>query len=543
MESVEGEKKKDEVTDIKRELIEGSFEKAVMLQKGSKLQLSEVKSIASTAFSELCSQNKYERAIELAERYNLPSEKTNEASLKGFTYFISKGEYEKAAKWGLEHKMSPSETTKAKIKIFESLISKKDIKGALKAVDEYNIPLEPIMNTANAAFSDAYQRKDYLSAAILGKEFNMSRKRVLIAAVNAFKAQIAKENWDGLIAVENEFNVLSDSVFDDILERDRESTIEIFYKNAIQENIVKGRAKLVIHILESTNILKRKYKDVSLKELMNKISLEIGRLHNLLLTKGNERDAIQIKDHFELLGTDALLEMKTSVIETAHSYHDVLLKKNQFDEAKNIKAEYGLFDKNRLSGDINAALTAVFEFLENLISREDFEGSMEVIKEYNIPKDKIAGIATKIIIDKLNKLEFESAFLILNELKIDPSFEELKNEAQNQFLDAFNSNHFEVAAEIGKFFKLDEKKTKVSAYKAWEKHMKNARYDKAFQFKKEYKIPSDWTEEVAREIYEYNMQISRPDIAKKIRCVYGIKYSLFDLIVEYIKRFFFRKKD
>ena len=75
MEFVEKGKQKDVITDMKKELIEGSFEKAVMLQRDAKLQVSEVTSIANTAFSELFSQKKYERAIELATRYNLDSEK------------------------------------------------------------------------------------------------------------------------------------------------------------------------------------------------------------------------------------------------------------------------------------------------------------------------------------------------------------------------------------------------------------------------------------------------------------------------------------
>ena len=58
MEFMEKGKQKDVIADMKKELIEGSFEKAVMLQRDSKLQVSEVTSIANTALSELFSQKK-----------------------------------------------------------------------------------------------------------------------------------------------------------------------------------------------------------------------------------------------------------------------------------------------------------------------------------------------------------------------------------------------------------------------------------------------------------------------------------------------------
>jgi len=541
MEFIDKEKKKDLIIDMKKELIEGSFEKAVKIQRDSILPVSEITSIATTVFTELCSQDKYERAIELAKLYSLSSEKIIEAIMKGFSHFFIKGEYEKAANWGLEYKLSSSEILKATVRIFEKLISEKDIKSALQAVEKYNIPHESIMDSASSAFNDAYRRKDYLSAAILGKEFNLPKKRILTAAVNAFKGQILKENWDGLIAVENEFNILSDSAFNDIQERERESAIDVFFKNAIQENIKRGRGKIVIHILESTGILSRRYSEVILKELMNDILLEITRLHNLLLTKGDEKDALQIKDHFEFLKSDAPVDVKTSVVETAQSYHNVLLKRYQFEEAKNIKKEYGLFDKNILADSVTDGLTATFEFLKTAISKDDLITGMEVVKEYKISKDKIAEIATKIIIDKLNKLDFENAFLILRKFNINPYFEPLQTEAQKQFSDNINNNHFEIAAEIGKIFKLNAKETRVSAYKAWERHIRNARYDKAFQFKKEYKLPTPWTKNVAREIYEYNIQISRTDVAKKIRSEYEIDYNFFDLVKEFIKKYLFRK--
>ena len=541
MEFIDKEKKKDLIIDIKKELIEGSFEKAVKIQRDSILPVSEITSIATTVFTELCSQDKYERAIELAKFYNLSSEKIIEAIMKGFSHFFIKGEYEKAANWGLEYKLSSSEILKATVRIFEKLISEKDIKSALQAVEKYNIPHESIMDSASSAFNDAYRRKDYLSAAILGKEFNLPKKRILTAAVNAFKGQILKENWDGLIAVENEFNILSDSAFNDIQERERESAIDVFFKNAIQENIKRGRGKIVIHILESTGILSRRYSEVILKELMNDILLEITRLHNLLLTKGDEKDALQIKDHFEFLKSDAPVDVKASVVETAQSYHNVLLKRYQFEEAKNIKKEYGLFDKNILADSVTDGLTATFEFLKTAISKDDLITGMEVVKEYKISKDKIAEIATKIIIDKLNKLDFENAFLILRKFNINPYFEPLQTEAQKQFSDNINNNHFEIAAEIGKIFKLNAKETRVSAYKAWERHIRNARYDKAFQFKKEYKLPTPWTKNVAREIYEYNIQISRTDAAKRIRSEYEIDYNFFDLVKEFIKKYLFRK--
>ncbi|MFC1563187.1 hypothetical protein ACFL4Z_03970, partial [candidate division KSB1 bacterium] len=61
-----------------------------------------------------------------------------------------------------------------------------------------------------------------------------------------------------------------------------------------------------------------------------------------------------------------------------------------------------------------------------------------------------------------------------------------------------DEQHFELAAEIGKLFKIDKEKTMESAFKTWERHMRNGRYDKALQFKKDYKILSAWTKKIAR---------------------------------------------
>ncbi len=541
MESTEKSDKRDFISNIKNELLEGHFEKALLLQNNSELQLNEINSIANTVFLEILAQKKYGRAIELAERYNLSQTMVNDAAAKGFIYLLVHHKYEEAVKWGLDYKLSSNELVKAKTKLFESLIEKKNIKGALNAVGKYNIPHDAIKNSASAAFNNAYQNKDYSTAAFLGKEFDMPRKRVLLAAVKAFEEHILKEKWNDLIELENEFNIISDSAFNEISEKDRISAINTFFENAVKKNIKIGKLKIAISILESTGIMSRKYSKVPLKELINKILIEIAHVHKILLTKGNFEDAFDIINRFELLESNAPVEVKASVIEAAQSFNEILLKKNQFEEARNLKKKYGLFDKNVLPGSFEAGLSSACNFLESSLISSDFNKSFEVIKEYNIPKDRSTVIATNVVIVKLNKSQFEDVFSIINKFKVNFSDEKLQEEAQNKFLDALKNNHFEIAAELGRIFNIDAKKTKECAYKAWQRYIKSGKFDKALYFKKVYKIPPSWTENTAREVYKYNLTISRPDIAKKIRSEYYIKSNIFTIILEYIKSIFSRK--
>ncbi len=538
MELQEKDKKTDVINSLKKELMEGSFDDASILQRDSKLKMNEILSIVNTVFSELCSQKKFERAIEIANRYNLSPDKIKDAVLKSFIFHIGKGEYEKAVTWGLDHKLPSSEIQKATVKIFESLITKKDIKGALGSIEKYNIPHDLVMNTAVNAFNDAIQREDYLSAAILGKEFNMPKKRVLFAAVSSFIKEIEKGNWESLIKIENEFDIISDSTYDELMERDRDLALDSFFKKVIQENLKKGKVKLVVQILEATRLLNRKYSNDPLKELTNKILLEIARLHNILLTRGEENEAIGIKDQFELLGSDSPLEVKSSVLGTAESYHNMLLKKYQLYEAKTIKEKYNLFGKNMPSENFSTGLSPILEFLETSLLKGDFEKSHEVVKEYLIQKDKLKEVAKKVIVEKLSKMEIENALTIINKFEIDTSDETLKAEAQNKFDDIVDSGRFDIAAELGKIFKLDGGKTKEAAFKSWEKHIRNGRYGKATNIKREYKIPIAWTKPIAKEIYEYNLQISKPDIAQKIRSEYGIELGVIDLIKEFFAKLF-----
>ena len=536
MESTEKSDKRDFISNIKNELLEGHFEKALLLQNNSELQLNEINSIANTVFLEILAQKKYGRAIELAERYNLSQTMVNDAAAKGFIYLLVHHKYEEAVKWGLDYKLSSNELVKAKTKLFESLIEKKNIKGALNAVGKYNIPHDAIKNSASAAFNNAYQNKDYSTAAFLGKEFDMPRKRVLLAAVKAFEEHILKEKWNDLIELENEFNIISDSAFNEISEKDRISAINTFFENAVKKNIKIGKLKIAISILESTGIMSRKYSKVPLKELINKILIEIAHVHKILLTKGNFEDAFDIINRFELLESNAPVEVKASVIEAAQSFNEILLKKNQFEEARNLKKKYGLFDKNVLPGSFEAGLSSACNLIKG-----DLNKSSEVIKEYNIPKDRSTVIATNVVIVKLNKSQFEDVFSIINKFKVNFSDEKLQEEAQNKFLDALKNNHFEIAAELGRIFNIDAKKTKECAYKAWQRYIKSGKFDKALYFKKVYKIPPSWTENTAREVYKYNLTISRPDIAKKIRSEYYIKSNIFTIILEYIKSIFSRK--
>ena len=543
MENSNKENKTDTIARIKKELVEGNFDKALIMQREKGILASEITSISHTVFSELITSKEFNIAIELAQLYNLSKDKIDDAVIKGFGSLLGKGEYEKAAQWGMEYKLSSSEILRATVKMFESCLVKSDLMGALAVAEKYTIPNDAVINSASGAFNAAFQRGDFLSAAMFGKEFDLSEKRVLTAAVNAFQEAILKGNWNSLIKIGHEFNILSDDTYDDIPERERDKAINIFFEHAIKNNIQRGKANLVQQILEATELLNSKYERVPLKELVNNVQFEIARLHNSLLTKGMENEAFEIIEHFGLLEADALAEVKISIIETAESYHHILLKHNKYDEAKNIKDKYKLFGKNILSGSFAGAIDAACEFLENTLANGDFKKGPEIIKEYNIPKDRVVEITNKMIIERFEKSQFEDVFHIMKNIKINPNREELKEIAQKKFSDAISNNKNELAAEIGKIFNLDEKSTKKAAYQAWVRQIRNGRYDKAAQLRKEHRIPAKMTRKVAHEIYKYNLEISRPDIAKRIRNEYAVKFNIIDIIKEFLGRIFKRNKN
>jgi len=177
------------------------------------------------------------------------------------------------------------------------------------------------------------------------------------------------------------------------------------------------------------------------------------------------------------------------------------------------------------------------DYLGKTLMKNEFDKSNVVIKEYDIPEEKVKEMAVKVILAKLNTEGYKNAVEILKKFKVDPWTSELEVVANQFFNDMINSRNYEIAAEIGLYFKLSKEKTKKSALAAWENLMNQNEFVKAYEIKKKHRLSNSATKKIASESYKFCMQDNRMDMCKNLRKEYNINISFWQLVIELVKRF------
>ena len=530
------EKKLKIIQEIKSEIANENFEKVTNLRTESGLDALEIDSIANTVFAELVVKQSYTKALAVGKQYKFPNEKIQTAVTKQFTFLYGKGEFKEAIDWGNEYNLSSNEILKAQVKLFEKALKKNEISQAIEIKEKYDINFEAINAFVHQIFSNLYQKNDFYSAALIAQYFKFPMQRLALAVSKGFRAANSAGDLQKVLEFEKKFELLSDPMFEQLQIPEQERIIEAFQTKIIEPN--RENPDVIIKVLESTGFLKRRYFNKLLSDLM-KITLNyLNNVHKQYLLDDQLDKAVKLVKQFELYDEGMAAEIREQIIYAALDYHNKLLtEEKNYARALRVKTEYTELFKSSHFEDPQTGQKAALDYFAQALKQGDIDLAIKASGSYHFSDSQVNQAASGALINAIKKANFEEAFTIMKEFKIDPSGTEILNAAEAQFNSALKGNQSELAAEIGFHFGLDKHTTQDMAFQTWQNHLKSGRYQEALEYKKRHKLPKKWLEPVIQDVYKFNRQTGDSKQALQLRKEYKIKVGVIDLITEFLQKY------
>jgi len=527
--------------ELKKEMLNMNFYEVKSLSIEWGIEKEQILNIALGVYDNFMKEKEFEKAFKVASRYNFEKNKIFYAAVKEFQRLIAKGDINEAAKWGKKAKnIRDFEINKIIVKGFEDLIESGDVEKAIELFEKFKTPPEIVIEKSRHAFNKACEIYDYYTAAFLGKKFGFSKKRTFTATVREVIKVISLKNIEKFISMNEEFDIFNDLVFEVVDTHDAETLSKEFI-NMIDDYLDQGMYNLVISVLNKIDILSKKHRNEILVYMIDSIYEKIALNHNRLLILNKVKEASELKDQFELLGSYVPLDVKKIVIEGAQTLHNLYMDYYDYNKAQAVRDDYKLFDENIIENSNAVALKSSTEYLEKTLVRLEFDKSKKVIEDYKISKKNLSEIAAKVILDKLDADGYKDAIEILKISKIDPYEHDIQTKAQKFFDEMIVARNCEAAADVGLYFELDKEETLKIAILAWKEKIYKEDFKEAYKMRNRHKIPSKATNKILKNVYRSNLRENEIIICKTIRKQYDLNISIFLLIIEFIKRLIYIK--
>jgi len=524
--------------DIFEQIVNGNLIQADALKKNNGLSVVDIKDIVEKAFHELIKSKNNLLAIKVSDHYNFPVSYRLEAVTHEFRNLIKNKAFEKAIEWGLKYNLPINEINNVAVRAFNYALDNRDVQKAIEIKNRYDIPSTLVSSSGLQWFNILFEKKDYIKAMLIGQEFEISRKRTLTAGVRGYHQLIKTQEIERFIKLERKYNVLGDSDILQIEESDMKQFNAIFVQNVVRESLKNEKAGSLSQIIDSLGIFEKKDKNPLLSFMVKDVVDEVAVVHNTMMDAGRISDAYRLVDSFRLLTDIVSADVKSKIIASAETAHHKLIAEDNLQAAKSIKENYGLFEKNIISDSLETVAKVTTKYLKRALQSGDIQNAQVIIKEYGLAKSVIKDTADTAIIDMLHARKYVEVFETINMLRLSIDNQAVKAEAFTAFEEAFDNGQLELAANLGHYFRLSDKRILQAAYSLWKKHMDAGRYNRAMDYKKTHKIPRKLTEPVVREIYDSLINQGETEQAKFLRNEYRISMSLWDWILELLKKFF-----
>ncbi len=527
---------------VRNELLNGNFDEAKRIEREHLIPPHIIGSISNSVFDGMLRDKKYKFAITLAKKYDLPIEKLDDVVLLEFRSLIAQAKYKEAIEWGMKNKLPEFEISRAAVKGIEVAILEGDVQKAVKWKGDYNINHEQIGTIWQKGYDNAFAEEKFFDAALLCREFGSSERKTLLTAAKALKNSIRKGIFRELPDIETEFHFFNDYSFGLIGDDEAKLVIEVFIE-FLDVCVKKADGKTLVSSIDGTRILYSEYTSHFLKGLVHMILKKSIELHGILMKKNKYSEAKNIKEQLGLFEDRVPDDMKRAVLDQATEYHNWLLKESEFETAKDVKDAYMLMGIYSPAELIDSMQKTAVECISNCIRKGEFKRVQYIIDEYNIPALEVGERASEDLKYLLASEMYEVAFDTLLKFKVNTEDEELKEIAAKSFEKCMEKGYFEIAADIGHVFEIKNPDLRKAAKIVWERLMENEDYAKARIVKKKHKLTRKDTQAAAKKAYEINLEKNKIDVAQKIRMEYNVNVGIITWIIELIKsilRIFFK---
>lgn len=534
---MESSEQKGKILQQLRELLRsGDLEKAEAIQLENELGAGQTTMVATTTFQELVGKRKLRLAIDISMKYSLDPEKRNAAIRQEFGRLITDQKFEEAIQWGKENAMASNEYLNAATKLFDQKLKENDAEGAMGIADKYQVPKDMVQTSAQQWFNEAYLRKDFYWAARLGGVYNIAPKRVLMAATKAMIETAREEDWNRVISLQDEFSIFSDDGFKEMREQDRDMLIGLIYTRGLKKLMADDRFILVHTIIDKLELLNVRTKVPEFRRLTKKLYTDLVVIHNRYLERGQCKEAIAWSHQFHLLDKGMPTEAKFSLVRAVQSQHDLLLHKDDYEMAKMIRETYDILRFTLIPEAQQISLEAATAYVKRALDRGDVDQAFHAVEDYHVPMRLYVVDTFNSCLQHLRARNYEKAFVLRDKFKVDPKNREISEEAQKQFELLMKENLLEAAAELGRQFHLDQKKTRQAAMAGWQRLMESKEFEKARGVAKRFRLPAAFTQKTARGIIAELQKNNQQDVADRLRRDYRLQKSLWESVMEFFQR-------
>jgi hypothetical protein len=528
---------------LRKAIAAGEFEQVDLIGSEYDIGKAEAVMVATTLFQEYFDKDDFRHALLIGQHFELDPLKRDMAIRMEFGKLLAQFEYEQAIQWSSDYGMSKNEVMSAVVKLFEEQLNQNNAEGAMEIAERYNVPKDMVMNSALKWFNRACLDKQFYWACKVGKMYEVPEKRVLIVAMKAMLEGLKAGDWAKVFDLQEQFDVISDFGFAELREQDRQMLVDHVYRLGIQKLVKEERVTVLCKIVEKLSLLNPESKISDLRRLAGRIHKELIGLHNNFMKHDQLDDAIWMCAQFPLLAKGLPIDGRQSLIRTVQNKHNECMRKDDYPNAKKLRLAYELFRVNVMPDIFQESVDAAKGFLLRSLHANEIALVIEVALAYDIPKKMYAQEIVKVCAENLKTKNFEKAFALREKFKLDVTAGEIKSAANKQFDIAFKENLNEVAAEIGRQFKLNKHKTRKLAVRAWRRLIETNEMDAAKNLAKRHQLSLRLLQKEARKLYMKLVRNNETEKAERLRKDYKFSLNLFEMFFEFFRGLFVAEDD
>ncbi len=519
-------------------LQEGSYEEAHKYLQEKSLSVTDIFSFVQDVFNELKKTGEITKALKLATTFSQLKIETKSARVDEWNRLNLEGSYEKAANWAKEQDLSNIEIERSAKLAYSKYIKDGKVKDALRIMDRFKLSKEDLLEETITEFKKAYKNNEYHKVALLGKQFELSAQTTYSAASHICQESIINEKFKSAVEILTQFDLLSDDSLKLLKDDEADKLLDIILNDFISKEFLKGNVKTLLDMIKRTNILKRYFKNKSLKNFVLKLQEKAIVTHNSCLDRNEVKSAQYICDEFNLLSAPVPKDIYTEFIKASERFHHELLKNDKLDEAITFKNTYQLFDPDVNEESYEEAVRQAARFVTGAFKKRSISVAKSAIKEYKIPEFLVHESLCKAVEELASFEKYDEMFNLLHEIKLDTTKRSIVERVLNIYHTFMGQKDYIMAAEFSKILRLHKSFFEESSYKAWEKEFISKKFDKAIEVRRKYRISKKRTMPAALQMYWHFVNQNELHNAISVRKTYGVPVSFFQRLREFIMMLF-----
>ncbi len=421
---------------------------------------------------------------------------------------------------------------------FRQLVNEKNIPRAVEIYNEFQFSKELIQEFVRDKFNLFNEDKFYYEAFLLGRDFEISTKRILTSAVRAYNKFLIEDKLNDLLNNERQFHILHSEDLVDVNDEDIKDFIRSFEGYVIRKLIDQGKIKILAGISETLGLFDKYEHNPILSGIIPILLDYVIKVHNKYLDENKIAEAYELTGSFYLLDDKSPLDTTAQITVSAENAHNRKLEEFDIKNAVFLKQRYVLFAQSD-SVDTNQKLDeALQQYLVEALIKEEFENAKTVINEYELKEPLIVKAASIALLKLIDEEKYQAVCDTILYLKIKEFEPKAISEITIKFHNVYEKKNMETASNLAFYFNLKEARARKAHFAYWVSLIKNGDYDKAMSIKKERKIPKELLEPKLKEICKKLRENSQDEAARKLQEDYNIKSSVFDWIIDSIKKMF-----